>query len=45
MKSLFSTWQVLINSGSTNSSSIRDSYERDFYLLKNVIEPHDNVIE
>ena len=37
--------QVLINYGSLNSSSIRDAYERDFYLLKNVIKHHDNVIE
>ena len=37
--------QVLINSGALNSSSIRDTYERDFYLLKNVIKQHDNVIE
>ncbi len=37
--------QVLVNYGSLNSSSIRDTYERDFYLLKNVIKQHDNVIE
>ena len=37
--------QVLVNYGALNSSSIRDTYERDFYLLKNVIKQHDNVIE
>ncbi len=36
---------MLVNYGALNSSSIRDTYERDFYLLKNVIKQHDNVIE
>ena len=35
----------MANQGSVSSSSIRDTYERDFYLLKHVIKQHDNVIE
>ena len=37
--------QALINHGALNSSSIRDTFGRDFYLLKEVIAPHGNVIE
>jgi hypothetical protein len=36
---------VLINYGALNSSSIRDTYERDFFLLKNVVKPHENIVE
>jgi hypothetical protein len=36
---------VLNNLASVSSASISDAHGQDFYLLKNVIKPHDNVIE